>query len=638
MVSLRMSQVKKSFGLGIDLGSSSIGWAVLNLDPGGQPNGVLAMGVRRFEAGVAGDIENGRDESKAIKRRLKRGPRRQHWRRQWRMKNLFVQLCVAGLLPPTSDHSHDSRHQMILELDGTLRAEFPVKTHADEHLLPYRIRALALKQKVSKFAFGRALYSLAQRRGFLSNRKANSNDDELGVVKAGIAELDEEMTESDAVTLGQYFAKLDPEQTALRRRWTARRMFLKEFEMIWESQARFYPELESFKKKIQQAIFYQRPLKSAKNLIGRCELARIKTKIDGETAYIRPRNAPKGCLEFQEFRILQRVNDLQYVAPDGEVCSLTPEQRKQLTEVLNEQAEITFNGVRKLFGFKKSKEYDRNYVFNFEAGGDSKMIGNRTAAKLAKILGPKWFSIGKEKQTDLVNEILAAESEERLQQRMLAGFALSSADAAAISRVALEEGYASLSRRAIRRLMPLLNDGMQYANAVQAAFPFRYETVDAMDKLPPVQTTLDSINNPAVIRSLTELRKIVNALLRQYGCKPTWIRIELARELKHSRENRQRAQKRNKENEKTRASAASDIANHDGFNERFATRDNILKIRLAKECDWCCPYSGKSISMAALVGDEPQFEIEHTVPFSRSLDNSYNNKMLCHVAWNRRKN
>ena len=61
----------------------------------------------------------------------------------------------------------------------------------------------------------------------------------------------------------------------------------------------------------------------------------------------------------------------------------------------------------------------------------------------------------------------------------------------------------------------------------------------------------------------------------------------------------------------------------------------MRKFLLAEECHWQCPYTGKSISMAALFGPEPQFDIEHIIPFSISMDNSFMNLTLCDVAENR---
>ena len=639
----------KRYGIGLDLGSGSVGWATVELEDGksAKPVSVLGMGVRRFDAGVSGDISGGRDESNASERRLKRGPRRQHWRRAWRIQKVFRALVDLGLLPQTPSDDSDGRHDAILSLDETIREEFPAANDAAAHLLPYRLRAKALDEALSPHALGRALYSLAQRRGFLSNRKAAGDDEgEDGVVKRGIAELDSAMEASGTRTLGEYFASIDPEDVKLRRQWTARRMFQNEFDLIWKAQEKHHSHLDAkARKQVETAIFDQRPLKSQRGLVGRCELERYPiTRIDPKgnetTKYVGRRRAFVACLPYQEFRLLQKINDLKFIEPDGRERSLIDpdcaEWRQKLIEKMNGQGEITFGAIRKLFGFKKSKEYGRNYLFNYEEGGESKLTGNRTASKLSGILGPKWFAMDDEQQNHLVDEILQFESEDALRDRLETAFDFDEEVARKLSRVVLEQGFGSISRRAIRKLLPSMREGVPFATARKNVYPTSGKAGVVHESLPPVLDAMMDLSNPAVIRVLTEMRKVVNAILRQMGHPPEWIRVELARELKHSRDNRQRIQKRNKSNERARDQAKRKILECMG-DERYVTSDNILKIRLAEECGFVCPYSGDSIGMKELVGNEPQFEIEHIIPFSRSLDNSFLNKLLCRTDINRDK-
>ena len=125
---------------------------------------------------------------------------------------------------------------------------------------------------------------------------------------------------------------------------------------------------------------------------------------------------------------------------------------------------------------------------------------------------------------------------------------------------------------------------------------------------------------------------MTNAIVRQYG-KPTQIHVELARDLKKSKKQREAISENNRRNEKARAEAASKIIKDAGIKE--PKPEDKRKFLLAEECRWQCPYTGKSISMAALFGPEPQFDIEHIIPFSLSMDNSFLNLTLCDVAENR---
>ncbi len=634
------------YGIGLDLGSGSVGWAVVELGSKkeAKPVAVHRLGIRRFDAGVSGDISGGRDESNASERRLKRGPRRQHWRRAWRIRKVYRALIACGLLPSSDGDLSDDRHDTIKALDETLRKQFPADTDAAEHLLPYRLRALALDQSLPNHAFGRALYSLAQRRGFQSNRKAVGDDEgEDGVVKRGIAELDQHLAETNSRTLGEYFAKIDPEKVKLRRQWTARRMFQQEFDAIWDKQASLNDQLtEKQRRLINTAIFDQRPLKSQRHLVGKCELEQYPVKgLQGEPKYVGRRCAFIACLPYQEFRLLQKVNDLTFVEPDGRFRSMSDgdcqELRKLLLDKLSEQGEITFGAIRTLFKWKKSKEYDRVTTFNFEFDGDAKLIGNRTTAKVLNILGPKWHAMPLADRNRLVDEMLQFESSDKLQTRLCQAFGYDEATASALSRIFLEQGFGRISRRALSKLLPKMRDGLNFHDAKVACGYNQKITGKVHDLLPPVLDEMRDLRNPAVIRVLTEMRKVVNGIIREMqGVKPEWIRVELARDLKHSRKKRQDMLKLNRQNEKAREKAAKLILS-EMKDERYVTSDNILKIRLAEECGFVCPYSGESIGMNQLVGDEPQFEIEHTIPLSRSLDNSFLNKLLCRTDINRAK-
>lgn len=618
--------------LGLDLGPSSIGWAIIECDAEGRARRVVRAGVRRFEAGVLGDIEGGRDESRATARRDARGPRRQHWRRQWRARKVFRILTAHGLLPACEDDSADARHRHLQAVDGQLRTELmPRQDRAAAHVFPYYLRARALEERLPLHAIGRAFYHLAQRRGFLSNRKTARDDEESGKVKAGISQLEEEMSHAGARTLGQYFSMLDPEEYRIRARWTSRKMYRDEFEAIWSNQAPYHPELTSeLKERLSEAIFHQRPLKSQRGLIGKCDLEPQR------------RRAPLRCLLAQRFRILQRINDLRVTAPDGEIRPLTAEERQRLYAALDEQAEMSWAAVKRLLGMKRSREYERHWVFNFEEGGDKRLIGNRTAAKVKAALGEAWAALTAHDRQRLIDDILSYESEEGLAKRLQRHWGLPPTVAKAASDLVFEQGFAAHSRKAIAALLPLMEQGKSYSTARKERYGESLLASVEYDSLPPIKPTnrdrlgaLPQLRNPAVERTLSELRKVVNAILRRCGRKPKFIRVELARDLKHGRRRRRAMIERRDRNTKAIADAAARILREMG--QRYVTAQNILKVRLAEECGWQCPFTGRSISMDSLVVDHPQFDVEHIIPFSRSLDNSFVNKTLCYHEENRNR-
>ena len=261
--------------LGLDLGAGSVGWAAVGIKDG-KLREVLRAGARVFEAGMEGDIPSGRAESRNKNRRDARQMRRQTDRRRRRLANVFRILQEAGLLPP------GDRATLLPDFDRTLYAKYkevlacagrPVEALA--HVLPYWLRARALDEKLDAHELGRALYHLAQRRGFLSNRKAQKKKEEdEGKVKSGITDLEKSIEQAGTRTLGEYFAGLDPQQARIRNRYTSRAMYESEFRAIWAAQKPHHPDLLTgeLESRVHKAMFYQRPLKSAAGLVGRCEL------------------------------------------------------------------------------------------------------------------------------------------------------------------------------------------------------------------------------------------------------------------------------------------------------------------------------------------------------------------------------
>ncbi len=152
------------------------------------------------------------------------------------------------------------------------------------------------------------------------------------------------------------------------------------------------------------------------------------------------------------------------------------------------------------------------------------------------------------------------------------------------------------------------------------------------DFLPPVERWQE-IRNPGVTRTLTELRKVMNAIIRQSG-RPMEIRIELARDLRQTKAQREKSWKKEpRESSVSRDKAAKKILDEVGLGR--PSNDDIRKVLLAEECQFTCHYTGRTIQMAALIGRDSQYDIEHIIPFSRPLDNSFANLTLCYHEENR---
>ena len=599
--------------LGIDLGSRSVGWALLEFNVG-RPERLIAAGSRIFEAGVEGDFEKGRDQARAAARREARQRRRQTWRRRQRKRRLLRLLVAEGLLPAGDISSSSAVHEYLLRYDRGLRERYGHGCRVDEHTLFYRLRARALDEEIPLTDFGRLLYQLGQRRGFWSNRKAAKMDDDEGTVKKAIGELRQAMAETGARTLGEYLAGLDPEEERIRRRWTSRAMYKEEFAKLWDSQVQHHPVLtEELHDEIYDTIFFQRPLRSQKHLVGTCDL------VPGR------KRAPLACREAQWFRVLQAVNHLRVVEPGSAERDLIPEERQALTNELAGKEKLTWAGVRKVLGLGKKAK------FNMERGGEKRILGHVTDAKLAPIFGERWEEWSEVERNQVVDQLHSMETDAAVRAKGERDWGLSSEEANELVGVSLAQGYAAHSRKALETLIPLMEEGVPYATAKHRAFPDAERPSEMLDCLPGVSSAMPELRNPAVARALTELRKVVNALARRWG-KPEAVRIELARDLRNPRKFRREHSQRSRRLEKERTNARGELARH-GIEQ--PSRADIEKYMLAEECCWRCPYTGRSIGFKALFGDAPQFDVEHIWPLSRSLDNTFVNKTLCHHEENR---
>jgi len=601
--------------LGLDIGAKSIGWALIRGPESGKPS-IVALGVRIFEAGVDGDIESGQDSSRAAARRMARQMRRQTFRRVQRKRKLFSLLQQAGLLPATADTLSVARDKAIKDVDTRLLATLGNSYGAagsTARKLPYVLRAEALQRPLTPEELGRAIYHFGERRGFKANRRTDRQSEDTGVVYEGIAEVQRRKGDK---TLGQYFANLDPTQDRIRGCYLGRADYEDEFNRIFDAQKAHHTVLTpKFRRRLRRCLFWQRPLKSQKALIGRCSLLTNR------------RRCPMAHPIAQEFRLLQAVNHLSIVNADGQSRLLTNDERLKLLAALRTEGDITFAQVRKLLGLKK-----KEFRFNLEEGGEKKLPGNRTYKAMTDAVGDEWAKLSPDQQALLVGIVRGSPDAASLRGQIGQAFPSLMPHCDALDKVSLEDKPAAHCKSVLVDLVERMKDGIPYATA-RADFEATHNLgtpTDPVDQLPPVRTFLPGITNPAVIRALTELRKVVNEIVRVYG-KPDTVRIELARDLKKPRKIRQLMSERMREREGERSGAAQTLKSAGITNP---SRADVEKILLADECGWACPYTGKSFGMADLVGSHAKVDVEHIFP-RRYLDDSFANKTLCIASENR---
>jgi len=613
-----------TYRLALDLGSTSLGWCLFETDDG-EPRRIRDIGVRIFS--------DGRDEQKkeplAVSRRKARGMRRNLDRRGLRRKQLIACLVRAGLMP------EDEKERKELE-----------------RLDPYELRAKALDEKLPPYHLGRALFHINQRRGFKSNRKADKKEKETGAMKKAIKDLAERMEQTGSRTLGEYLYKLHKDKKPVRARplkaqggkseyvlYPSREMYEAEIRTILEAQKKHHPFLTpELCEEIEDIILFQRPLKPAEP--GNCVFE------NGE------KRARKALPVFQKFRILQEVNNLEIERLSQDDPVLGPEERQKIIEALLSGKKKTFSQIRALLGL------NRDVRFNLESDSRKELLGDETSAQLSdeKSFGPEWRNFPPERQEEIVNLLCQEPDPEKLARELMEKYGLDREKAEyTANEVSLPDGYCSVSKKAILNMLPWLERGNRYADAARNAGYHHsdFRTGEVFDRLPYYGEILQSnviggsydeadrefpekfygkVNNPSVHIALNQVRKLVNGILETYG-KPDEIVIEMARDLKEPADDLKKEQAKNKKENDRINKELEKLGVKQNYRNRMLFK---LWEDLAKEPEKrCCPFSGKQISVTDIFSGE--FEEEHLLPFSRSFNNSRANKVLSHIAWNRKK-
>jgi CRISPR-associated endonuclease Csn1 len=603
--------------LGLDLGVTSVGWALIDE----QSQKVLDAGSRIFSPGV-NVSPVGKEESKNANRRQARQTRRQIFRRKQR-QDLVLQIFQSLRWLPTDE----TYLEEIFKTD------------------PYQLRKKALDEALSLQELARILYHLSKRRGFKSSRKSGDTDDgtlfkgdeKLG--KIGINELSLEMEQRQCRTIGEYFAGLDTHTKRIRSRYVLRSQYQDEFEQIWEAQLRFHPEIQkplTYEGMVRQlcstqqrekwlkqdlytflkeyAIYFQRPLKSQKGLIGKCFLE--------STCKRAPLSAP----HVQEFRIWDKLYSITLTGEGRADSPLSSDEMTKAFEWLNVSKEKTIDDLLK---YLKLTAYEANYKT------DTKLKGNRTAHALMSVFGKQgWANMNTQQQFDAWKLVYDAEDNDFLVQYGQQKWNLTDEQAQKLAKVSFEKDYASLSSKAINKLLPLMRTGRYSYSAACQEVGYHHSQANVAkgeaNQLPEPPLK----RNPIVQQALNELKKVVNTLVQSYGLKPDEIRVELARELKMPKQKRETILADNKAREREHERIWN-VLKHDFrvFANVDPSSDDIVKYKLWEECNHICPYTGDQISKELLYN--PAFEVEHIIPYSRSLDDSFQNKTLCKAEFNR---
>lgn len=495
--------------LGIDTGTNSLGWAIV--EKKADEYHLLDKGVNIFQEGVK--IEKGIESSKAADRTAHKASRVRNYRIKLRKIRLLRILSDAHLCPPLSK----------VELSAwRLKKEYPKNdlfmqwqgTDDESEKTPYAYRhkclheCLDFNSMTDRYILGRAFYHMIQRRGFLSNRKDQSGDD-TGKVKESISNLTQEMHDDGYEYLGDYFYSLYNKGEKIRNHYTARNEhYLAEFKAICEKQKldkNLGPEIV---RQIEKAIFDQRPLKSQKGQVGKCVFEKNKTK------------CPSSHPMYEEFRMLSFINNIKIQTPnDSALRPLSTEERELIMPLFFRKSKKQFDfediakklAPKKHYGFyKKSSDAEMPYLFNYPM--DTSVSGCPVTAALKDIFGENWIDALCETYTlaegksrlNVVNDIwhvlffytddakLAEFAKNRLQ--------LDDEEAKKFCEISLPSDYASLSLKAICKILPYLRRGLIYSHAVFLG--------NLCEVMPQYEWNIGEMRNAAIDNIIHEMNQI----------------------------------------------------------------------------------------------------------------------------------
>lgn len=634
--------------LGLDLGVGSIGWALIETEDD-QPKRIVGMGSRivPISKDDSDQFSKGQAISKNADRTARRTTRKGYDRYQLRRALLTQVLRQNGMLPERMDEN-------VIDL-WKLRSDAATDGHQ-----------LTLPQ------IGRVLYHINQKRGYKHAKADNNGDSKQTKYVEAVNQRYKEILEAGQ-TIGQHFyqellrSKVEsgngPYYTfRIKDKVFPRAAYIAEFDQIMKVQRIYYPEVltdEFIDTLRNRIIFYQRPLKSCKHLVSLCEfeMKPYKTK-DGKIVYGGPKCAPRTSPLAQLCAMWETANNITLTNRNNEQYPFTIEERYKIVDFLCQNEVLKASHLQKILGYGKNEWYGSKAL--------SKGIkGNATLNQLRKALNGKygewlempieridaidietaevfWQVSPKVEETPLFklwHAVYSIQDADELAKTLRNKFGIDDQEVIdALCKIDfVKPGYANKSHKFIRRLLPYLMGGMMYSEAcarigIKHSNSMTAEERDARqlnDHIELLQK--NALRQPVIEKILNQMINLVNRLQQEYGPIDE-ARVELARELKQSREEREGAYRRNNQNERLNKEIAAKIEEM-GIRP---SRSRIQKYKMWEESNHRCMYCGKTVSLAEFLNGA-DVEIEHIIPRSILFDDSFSNKVCACRECNREK-
>lgn len=623
------------YRLGLDVGIKSVGWCVLECDENGEPIQINALNSRIFDA--AEQPKTG--ASLAEPRRNARGLRRRIRRKSFRLERIRKLFIENGI------ELFETQDDLIC-----LKDEY-------KNLDVVKLRSDALDKKLTEAEFARVLYSLARHRGFKSNKREGAKDSDEGKLLGSIRKSEEEMRESGMRTRGeQLYKKYLMEGKPVHNKGgdysmcVSRDILVKEIELLFEKQKEFGNNFATDENKekyldifLSQRNFDEGPGKGSQYTgshdVKKCEIYRDEDV------------AAKGTYTSEWATIYQKINNLSIIC-GGDRRRLSNEERQIAVELAKKAEKVTYKAFRKAIkldddyrfstlnysekkkqgkkkseGESKSDVVEINDVVDSLACEDSEFITAKNSNKIVKALNDNLKS-----DIELIDEIAEICTKYKSENLFRSAIAESKIIGGRLDEETIEKlskidmkGYGHLSLHVLREILPYLEEGMVYSDAMQKAGHNHSEHNFEKQKYLGTKEVYDAIGGVTslvVKRALSQTVKVIDAVIRQYGS-PYAINIELARDMSMTKDERDKLKKEND----ARAAKNEAIRENIAKLNAMPNSTNVLKYKLYEEQDHKCAYSMETLDINHLFEDG-YYEIDHIIPYSRSFNDSFNNKVL----------
>ena len=656
--------------LGLDLGTTSVGWALIKIDENNNPIEIQDMGVRRVPlAENEGDkFTKGQDITINADRTRARGQRRNYDRFQLRRQALTEKLRLLNMLP-------------------------------DEHLIKlpimelWQLRANAVTQKVSLNELGRILYHLNQKRGYKHSRTDAKDSKQRAYVK----EINNRYGEliKSGMTIGQLFAKKLSETAVtfegktfyvyrIKDQIFPRKAYEEEYDVIMKCQQTFYPDIltndviDEIRNKI---IYYQRDLRSCKHLVSVCEFEKrcfydaegnVKRNKQGEIIYDGPKVVPRTSPLFQIFKNWQSINNLRFHNRKNEYLYITKEQKQQIANIMDIHKVLKLEDVQNVLDITSESGWYCDKAIKAGIKGNTTkhaILSVLSSLPQSKITELTRFNLETE-ATNLVDEetgevlvrIKSTYQEEPLYRLWHIIYSIKNDDERfhAITKLLREfcieddsiasalkdldfvtPGYANLSAKAISKILPYMMEGIDYSDSCAYVGYNHSDSItkeenkrrELLDQIPALKK--NELRQPTVEKILNQTINIfnqINANLNKSGERIDEVRIELARELKQSKDERKETDNGIRKQQKTNDEYAN-ILKEEGIRP---TRNRVLKYRLWRESNETCFYCEQPINFHEFL-DFSDIEREHIIPKKLLFDDSFANQVCSCRKCNKEK-